>query len=184
MSDDITVLLQRWSAGDEQAMVELTPLVYQELKGISERVFRSENPGHTLQPTALINELYLKLEGADVSWTDRSHFYALSARLMRRILVNHARSKNALKRGSGNDMLTLHEENIDGGSGVDIEILSLDIAMQELAAFDSRKADLLELHFFGGLTHVELAKLLAVAQSTVNRDIRLAKAWLKKRLSQ
>jgi len=183
MNDDITILLRRWSEGDEQAMEALTPLVYQELKAISERIFLSENPGHTLQPTALIGELYLKLGKVEAQFNDRYHFYALSARLMRRILVNHARSKNAAKRGAGNVMVTLHEGDLAGEQGVDTEILSLDLAMSELAAFDSRKADLLELHFFGGLTHIELAKAMDVAPSTVALDMRFAKAWLNKRLS-
>lgn len=184
MSNEITVLLRRWTDGDEQAMAELSPLVYQELKLISERIFRSENPGHTLQATALVSELYLKLESSEIRWSDRNHFYSLSARLMRRILVNHARSKNAAKRGGGYVPVTLHEEGVGSDQGVDMEILSLDLAMSELAGFDARKADLLELHYFGGLTHVELSEVIGVAQSTVDRDLRLAKAWLKNRLSE
>jgi len=183
MSNEITVLLNRWTDGDDQAMGQLTPLMYQELKLISERVFRSENAGHTLQPTALISELYLKLDGSEVRWNDRNHFYALAARLMRRILVNHARAKNAAKRGGGERALTLHEGQVGSDQGTDIEILSLDMAMSELAGFDARKADLLELHYFCGLTHVELAEMFKLSQSTIDRDLRLAKAWLNKHLS-
>lgn len=182
MSEDITLLLNRWSDGDERAMEELTPLVYAELKQLSMRIFRSENPGHTLQPTALVSELYEKLVDTDIRWSDRNHFFALSARIMRRILVSHARVKGAAKRGGEAIAVTLNDEMIDSAGDMDIEIMSLDRAIGELAEMDPRRAEMIELHYFGGLTYAELADVLKVSEATVYRDLRVANAWLRSRI--
>lgn len=181
---DITLLLKNWRAGDEDALQELTPLVYDQLHVLAARLFRGESAGHTLQPTALVNEAVEHLIGADVNWQDRNHFFALSARLMRRILVNHANAKKAAKRGGDALRVTLHEDRHAGSDAVDeVEILALDKALCELDAFDGRKAAIVELHYFGGLTYSELASVMEIAESTVHQDLRIAKAWLRQRIS-
>jgi RNA polymerase sigma factor (TIGR02999 family) len=180
--DDITRLLKDWSGGDGGALDELTPLVYDRLKRLAASAFSGESAGHTLQPTALVSELFEKLIGSDIDWQDRQHFYALSARLMRRILVNHAQSRNARKRGGDLLQVTLQDSATDGSQHDPVEILALDSALAELQAFDERKAAMLELHYFGGLTYSELSATLEVAESTVHQDLRTAKAWLNSRL--
>jgi len=181
---DITRLLKNWREGDDDALQELTPLVYDQLHVLASRLFRGESAGHTLQPTALVNEAVQQLIGANVNWQDRNHFFALSARLMRRILVNHAKSRKAAKRGGDALRVTLHEDKhaaADGGN--ELEILALDKALVELDAFDARKAAIIELHYFGGLTYAELAAVMGIAESTVHQDLRVAKAWLRQRIT-
>lgn len=179
----ITRLLHQWQEGDDEALEQLTPLVYDQLKQLASRIFRTESAGHTLQPTALVNEAFQRLLGADVAWQDRSHFYALSARLMRRILVNHANAKHSGKRGGGAVKVTLQESSADTDADSESEVIALDMALKELSAFDARKAEILELHYFGGLTYTELAGLMQLAESTIHQELRTAKAWLRGRLA-
>ena len=179
MSDQssVTVLLQNWQAGDDKALEELTPVIYQELKRLARSAMRGERNSHTLQATALVNEAYMRLVDANVAWKDRVHFYAVAARMMRRILVDHARARSSAKRGSGRTNLPLEEALVVGVTPND-ELLDLDDALVKLAAFDERKAHLVELIYFGGLTYEEAAEALAVSPVTVHRDLKVAKAWL------
>lgn len=179
----ITRLLHQWRDGDDEALEQLTPLVYKQLKQLAARIFRTESAGHTLQPTALVNEAFQQLLGADVAWQDRTHFFALSARLMRRILVNHANAKRSAKRGGSAVRVTLLDSSARTDADSDSDILALDTALKELGEFDPRKAEVLELHYFGGLTYVELAALMQLAESTIHQDLRTAKAWLRGRLA-
>lgn len=176
----ITRMLAEWRAGDSGALERLTPLVYAELKRLAERIFRGESSGHTLQPTALVNEAFESLVRMDVAWQDRTHFYALAARLMRRILVNHANVRRAAKRGGGAAKVTLDEAAV--APQTDDSILALDEALEELAEFDERKAEIVEMHYFGGLSYEEIAEALDLSRTTVNQDLRTAKAWLRQRL--
>jgi RNA polymerase sigma factor (TIGR02999 family) len=182
-AEPITELLAKWRTGDDAALERLTPLVYAELKRLAERMFRRESAAHTLQPTALVNEAFEALVRMDVPWQDRSHFYALSARLMRRILVNHANARRAEKRGGGDVRVTLNEENGPPVGGPDEEILALDAALTELSLQDARRAQVIELHYFAGLTYPQIASALDLSPSTVHEDLRSAKAWLFRRLA-
>ena len=181
-NQSITQLLHGWRAGDNEALEALTPLIYDQLKQLAARIFRSESAGHTLQPTALVNEAFQQLVSADVDWQNRNHFFALSARLMRRILVNYANSKNTAKRGGDAVRVTFHDARGSSPDENDADILALDTALEELAAFDPRKAEILELHYFAGLTYAELSDVMQLAESTVHQDLRTAKAWLHQRL--
>lgn len=181
-NDNITQLLQRWSNGDESALQAVTPLVYDELHRIARSAFSRERGGHTLQPTALLNEAYAKLIDVNADWQNRAHFFALAARMMRRLLVNHAKAKGAQKRGGDAIRITLQEDRVGAGHS-DEQLLALDGALAELATFDPRAAELLELHYFGGLTYVELALTVKISESTVRRDLRAAKAWIRRKLS-
>ncbi len=175
-------LLHAWRGGDLAAFHELTPRVYDELRRVAENQMRGERPGHTLQATALVNEAFLKLSNIDVPWESRAHFFAMAATLMRRILVDHARTKRRDKRGGGaakvglDDLGTLTDEQPD-------DLLELDRALSELAELDPRKVQVIELHYFGGLTFVETAEALGISDVTVHRDLKLARAWLRNRLS-
>jgi RNA polymerase sigma factor (TIGR02999 family) len=180
----ITELLADWRSGNPAALERLTPLVYAELKRLAERMFRGESAGHTLQPTALVNEAFEALVRMDVPWQDRSHFYALSARLMRRILVNHANSRRAAKRGGGGLRVTLNEETSPEVGGPDEDILALDAALNALARENSRRAQVIELHYFGGLTYPQIGAALSMSESTVHEDLRSAKSWLVERLGE
>ena len=161
----------------------MTPLVYGELRNVAQQVFRRESPGHTLQPTALAHEAYLRLIGVDIDWNNRAHFFALAARMMRRMLVNHAKQRNAHKRGGGVLKVTFNDAVMGADNNAD-EVLELDRALSALAEFDERKARLLELHYFAGLTHEQAAASLGVSEPTSRRDLRLAKAWLRKYLTE
>jgi len=178
----ITELLTRWREGDEIALKQLTPYVYDELRHIAAALFYREAPGHTLQPTALVHEAFINLSSADVSWENRAHFFALAARMMRRILLDHARSRNAQKRG-GAVMLVTFDEDVAGERSLDIRLFDLDKVLGELALQDSRKAELIELRQFGGLQIDEIAEVTGLSVSTVQRDLRFATAWLSKRLA-
>ena len=180
--ENITQLLNRWSAGDDSARDAVAPMIYDELKNIARGVFRGEGGQHTLQPTALVNEAYVKLVGVDVEYQDRSHFYALAARMMRRLLVNHANSRAAKKRGGGALKVTLHEA-LHAEKEAEEDVLALDEALTGLAEMDERKAGILELHYFGGLTQPEIGEVLDISESTVRREFKLARIWLKKLLS-
>lgn len=185
MSDQqsITQLLNRWGSGDKDAEAQLTPLVYDELQRMAKRLFRGEKPSHTLQPTALVHDAFVKLIDVDVTWQDRAHFYSLAARMMRRLLVNHANARNAAKRGGDAIKVTLNE-SVVAGAGADAELLDLEEALQGLAKLDSRKAELIELQYFGGLSFKEMAEVTGLSSSTLDRDLRIARAWLKDRLTK
>ncbi|MBX3695718.1 MAG: sigma-70 family RNA polymerase sigma factor [Steroidobacteraceae bacterium] len=179
--EDITRLLHEWHSGDRDALARLTPVVYAELKRLAERLFRHESPGHTLQPTALVNEAYESLARMDVPWQDRRHFYAIAARLMRRILVNHATARTAAKRGGGARKVTLDEQSAMV-AGPDEQLLALDRALEDMAGFDARKANVVELHYFGGLSYAETAQALDISTTTVHEELRTARAWLQQHL--
>jgi len=180
---EITQLLQAWSAGDRQALEALTPLVYQELHRAAQCYMAKERPDHTLQATALIDEVYLRLVDCDrVSWQDRNHFFAVCARLMRRILTDFARSRQYLKRGAGARPITFDEELYVAAEPA-AELVALDQALHGLAGVDKRKSDVVELRFFGGLSVKETATVLGVSDETVKRDWRLAKLWLLREMS-
>jgi RNA polymerase sigma factor (TIGR02999 family) len=181
-STEITRLLRAWQDGDEGALDELTVSVYDELRRLAGSAFRGERAGHTLQPTALVNEAFVSLVGADISWESRAHFFALSARMMRRILMNHAEARNAQKRGGPVLALTL-DENLVAAPPAEERFTELDEAITSLAAFDQRKADLVELQIFGGLTFEEMAEVTGLSSSTLDRELRTAKAWLKKTIA-
>ena len=181
---DVTRLLHAWAAGDEAALLQLMPLVYDELHRLARRYMAGEQPGQTLQTTALVHEVYLRLvDVKNVNWQDRAHFYALCARLMRRILIDFARSRTYQKRGGGAAHVDL-DEAATVSAVVGDELLAVDHALEQLAALDSRKGQVVELRFFGGLTVEETALALRVSPETVMRDWRLAKAWLTRELSQ
>jgi RNA polymerase sigma-70 factor, ECF subfamily len=179
--DDITGWLRAWSNGDEAALERLTPLVYGELHRRARRLMGRERDGHSLQPTELIHEAYLRLVGSTpVDWHNRSHFYALAARLMRQILVDHARSRGRQKRGGAVLAVTLDEAAICPGESLDLG--RLDDALHALADTDVRKSRVVELRFFGGFSVDEVADILDVSPQTVLRDWRLAKAWLQREM--
>ncbi len=174
-------LLRAWSEGDEGALNALTPVVYHELHRLARRYLRREQSGHSLQTTALVNEAYMRLvDYRRMQWQNRAHFFAVSAQLMRRILVDHARSHN-LKRGAGVAHVSLEEASTVGG-GRDSDLVALDDAMSELAKLDPRKAKVVEMRFFGGLSVEETAEVLKVSPVTVMRDWSTAKAWLYREL--
>jgi len=175
---DITVLLQDWVAGDSASLEKLTPLVYNHLHKIAANVFRSERPDHTLQTTALVHEAFAKLVDVKTDWQDRGHFYALAAKMMRRILVDHAKAKSSAKRGKGRKILPL-EDVIVISPQIGDEIIDLHEALNILAKTDPHKSELLELHYFGGLTYNEMSQALNISTSKLDRDIRFAKAWLR-----
>jgi RNA polymerase sigma-70 factor, ECF subfamily len=183
-SRKVTDLLQAWGNGDESALEHLTPLVYDELHRLARRHMSRESEGHTLQTTALINEVYLRLvDFQGVRWQDRAHFFAVCARLMRRILVDFARSQQSLKRGGNNLKVTL-EENLAFTPNAPTQLLVLEEALNKLSEVDSRKSNIIELRFFGGLTVKETAEVLQVSPDTVMRDWSLARAWLLREMDQ
>jgi RNA polymerase sigma factor (TIGR02999 family) len=181
--ESITQLLTKWSGGDETALEELMPLVYQELRRLAGNYLRRERPGHTLQPTALVNEAYLRLvDQKSARWQNRAQFYGIAAQLMRRILVDHARVKHANKRG-GSDQQRLSITSA-GELAVKphLDLLALHEAMEELAEFDAQQSRVVELKFFGGLSIEEIAEVLGVGHATVERDWKMARAWLRRKL--
>jgi RNA polymerase sigma-70 factor, ECF subfamily len=174
----VTELLEQWSQGDDAALAELTPLVYEELRRLAHRQMGAERPDHTLQTTALVNEAYLRLaDQTNLRWQNRAHFFAVAARAMRQILVSYARSQRAQKRGGGALKMEL-----DAAALVSPEeskqIVDLHEALERLAALDSRKAQVVELKYFGGLNYDEMAEVLKISSITARRDWRFAKAWL------
>lgn len=179
----ITHLLNDWVGGDAKAGDALAPLVYDELHKLAQRLFRSESSAHTLQPTALVHEAYERLVDVDVEWQDRAHFYALAARMMRRLLVDQARSRGAVRRGGDRLRVTLDESHM-AGEDTAAELIDLDEALTELAALDPRKAELVQLQYFGGLNFGEMEAVTGLSSSTIDRDLRMARAWLKDRLSR
>jgi len=178
----VTRLLSKWSQGDESALNELTPLVYQELRRLAHRHMSSERPNHTLQTTALVNEAYLKLaDQTHPNWSNRAHFLAVAARVMRRILVNYALSYNAQKRGGGATKIELDEITL-AAAAQSKEIIDLNEALERLNELEPRKAQVVELKYFGGLHEDEIAEVLKVSAVTVRREWRFAKAWLHNEL--
>jgi len=180
---EITRLLSDWKSGDAAALNRLMPLVYDELHRLARRYMAAEQTGHPLQTTALVHEVYLRLVDANsIDWQDRAHFYAICARLMRRILIDFARSRNYQKRGAQFAHIQL-EDAATVSEAAGSEILAVDEALKQLAEVDSRKSDVVEMRFFGGMTVEETAAALRVSPETVARDWKLAKAWLLRELS-
>src|SRR6184192_2896894 len=174
----VTELLADWSHGDNGALAELTPLVYEELRRLAHHFMVGQRPDHTLQTTALVNEAYMRLaDQTKPSWQNRAHFFAVAARAMRQILVNYARSNRAQKRGGGALKVELNEAALVSPEESK-EIVDLHEALQRLAVLDSRKAQVVELKYFGGLNYDEMAEVLKISPVTVRRDWRFAKAWL------
>lgn len=179
----VTLLLRAWRAGDRGALDELLPLVYGTLRQLAASYLSGERPGHTLRPTELIHEVYLRLGGGQApELTDRVHFFAIAARSMRQVLVDHARKRGAVRRGAGQAPLSLDEAIVAPDRAA--EFIALDEALEHLAKDDERKARIVELHYFGGLTHAEIARLVDLSPATVARDLRFAEAWLRRHLDQ
>ncbi len=181
----VTRLLSAWRSGDAEALQRLTPLVYDEMRHLARRFMRSERAGHTLQATAVVNEAFVRLLDMNVPWQDRAHFFAVAARLMRRILVDHAKARSRMKRGGPATFVSL--DGIEGDPGPassgQIDVLEIDDALEMLAAHDKRLASIVEMHYFGGLTYQEMALALNISAATVHRDMRLAKAWILKQIT-
>lgn len=183
-NSNVTQLLFDWRSGNQDALNQLMPLVYDELRGLAKRYMRREDASHTLQTNALVNEAYLRLVNQqNVDWQNRAHFFAIAAQVMRHLLVDHARSKQYAKRGGGAQQITLDE-----GSAIapeqSVELLALNQALDRLAAIDARKSKIVELRYFGGLTSEETAEVLGVSEITVKREWLKAKAWLFRELNQ
>jgi len=177
-SHQITALLIDWSNGDEIAFKQLMPMVYDELRRMARRHLRREPAGHTIQTTELIHEAYLKFAGREEqNWQNRAHFFGVAAKVMRHILVDHARTKHRSKRGGLAERITLHE-SVTTSANRSEEIVALDDALNQLAALDQRKAQVVEMKFFGGLSVEEMAEVLKVAPITIMREWQKAKAWL------
>ena len=180
---EVTNLLLELKRGNREAEGLLIPLVYRELRRIAARYLRRESPGHSLQATALVHEAYIRLiDIREVDWQSRSHFFAVSATLMRRILVDHARASQARKRGNGWDAVSLNEAILPSPERAP-EILALDEALNKLASFDERQSKIVELRFFAGMSENEAGNVLGISPRTVKRDWRIAKAWLFKELN-
>lgn len=178
---EVTQLLGAWSGGDEEALDRLFPLIYDDLRRVARNRLRGEGPEPTFQATALVNEAYLRLAGMGVEWTGRVHFFAVAASAMRRILVDRARRRHAKKRGAGEKDVSLEEVDVAQQSSE--TLLALDQSLEALAAFDARKARVVELRFFAGLTIDETAEVLSVSHTTVEKDMKLAKAWLARHMA-
>jgi RNA polymerase sigma factor (TIGR02999 family) len=182
---DVSALLHAWSNGDQDALQALTPIVYEELHRLARHYMRRERPGHSLQATALVNEAYMRLaDYTRMQWQDRAHFFAVSAQAMRRILVDHARRHN-VKRGRGVQHVSLEDVAVVAqGEEVETDLVALDEALIGLTRIDPRKAQIVEMRFFGGLTVEEIGGVLKVSPGTVKRDWRAAKAWLYQELTR
>ena len=180
---EVTQLLVAWSDGRRDALDRLVPLLYEDLRRLAAGYMRHESPGHSLQPTALVHEAYVRLiDQRQVHWRNRAHFFGVAAGMMRRILVDHARSRRADKRGGAWDRVTLVEDQVAGG-GQEIDLLALHESLERLAAFDPRQERIVELRYFGGLTIEEAAEVVGISEATVVRDWTIAKAWLRADLS-
>ena len=181
---EVTQLLRAWGDGNQQALEKLIPLVYEQLRHAAHRYMAHERPGHTLQTSALVNEVYLQLvDLREVRWQDRAHFFAICARLMRRTLTDLARSRRTRKRGGGVTQISLDERRI-GSLEPRADLLGLDDALNSLAKLDARKSQTVELRFFGGLSVKETAEVLKVSERTVASDWKLARAWLMREMSK
>ncbi len=181
-SETVAQLLQQWRTGDEGAYARLIPVVYDELRRLARAQLRGERAGHSVQPTLLVHEAYLRLVKADVDWRDRTHFLSVAARVMRRILVERARAKRATKRG-GDEVRVPLSGPIPSPQSSPIDILVLDDAMERLRGLNERQAQIAELCFFGGLTYAEIGETIGISEATVDRDLRHARAWLRRELS-
>ena len=182
-SHQVTQLLIGWREGDRHALDALTPLVYQELRCIARRHLQREKPGHTLQSTALVHEAYLRLIDQNVTWQNRAHFFGMAAQFMRRILVDHARGKQAAKRGGEDALRMTLDEGIAVAEGRDLDLVALDDALTRLAGMDPQQSRIIELRFFAGLSIEETAEVLGISPATVKRDWAMARAWLFRELS-
>ena len=181
---EITKLLAEWREGDQAALDELTPLIYQELRGLAQSYLHRERPGHTLQPTALINEAFLRLVKQDFpEWQNRHHFFGIASQLMRQILVEHARANAAAKRGGGVKELPL-EEALMYSEEKAAELVLLDDALNALAKFDPRKVRIIELRYFGGMSLEDTAAALGLSVATIGHEMRLARAWLRREMEE
>lgn len=180
---NITALLVEWSTGDQNALDELAPLVYDEMRQLAARELRRERPGHTLQCTALVHEAYLKLIDQRVHWQNRDHFFAIAAQIIRRILVSYARTRNSFKRGGGSVKVELDELSVPAAVR-DMDLQALDDALSALAQIDPQQGRIVELRFFGGLSIERTARVLGISTSTVTRDWNLARAWLYRELTR
>ncbi len=179
---NITQVLERWSNGEQSALDELIPLIYKELRRLAGNYIRRERDNHTLQPTALINEVFVRLiDQHDIKWQSRAHFFGISARLMRRILVDHARVHQAAKRGGGHYSLSLNEADRIA-SQPSVNLLTLHLTLQQLEVLDPQQSQIVELRFFGGLTIEETAEVLSVSHATIEREWKMARAWLRHEL--
>lgn len=182
-SPPITDLLRNWRNGDESALGDLTAYIYGDLRRRASVYLRGERPGHTLQTTGLAHEAFIKLVGKkDIDWADRNHFFAIAAQSMRRILVDHARTRHREKRGGAAEDVPLDEAHNVRISSTGVDLVALDEALTELATFDPRQARVVELKYFGGMTLDETADILDVSRETVKRDWQIARAWLRQRL--
>ena len=182
-AQEVTLLLRAWGDGSKEALDRLAPLVYRELHQIAGRLMAGERPNHTLQTTALVNEAYVRLvDVQQVNWQDRAHFFAICARAMRQILVDHARSRGSAKRGGGETAIEL-EEGLAAAASPEAKLLELDEALKRLEALDPRKSQVVEMRYFGGLSVEETAEALKVSTETVRRDWKMAQAWLHRELS-
>jgi RNA polymerase sigma factor (TIGR02999 family) len=183
-SSEVTKLLVRWRGGDREALDALMPLVYKELRRIAQHYLQNERPGHTLQSTALVHEAYVRMIGQDFPhWQNRSHFFAVAAKLMRQILVDHARGRRAAKRGGAVCKLALDEVE-ENPLPINVDVIALDDALKTLAEMDEQQSRVVELKFFGGLSIDDTADVLGVSSSTVKRDWITARAWLYRELNQ
>lgn len=179
---DTTHLLVKWGKGDQHALQELMPLVYDELRRLAAHLLRREQAGHTLQPTALVHEAYLRMvDQTRVDWQSRAHFLALAAQMLRRVLVDHARTKHRVKRGSGRVVLSLKEVP---GPAPNLDVVALDEALSELARIDPQQSRIVELRFFAGVSIEETAASLGISPATVKRDWAVARAWLYRQLTE
>ena len=178
-SSSVTQLLRDWRSGQPDALERLTPLVYDELRRLADRFMKRERPGHTLQATAIVHEAYERLISVEVPWVDRQHFFSIAARLMRRILVDHAKQRAADKRAGNVTVFELQEHDAEIAD-IGFSIVEIDQALNQLAAVDRRLADIVEIHYFAGLSVEETAATLEISVSTLNRELRTAKAWLTK----
>jgi RNA polymerase sigma factor (TIGR02999 family) len=182
--DQITQLLIAWNQGDQSARDELTPLIYDELRRMARGYLRRERPGHTLQPTALVHEAFLRLIGqSQVNWQNRAHFFGAAARLMRQILIDHAETRRATKRGGGAERVSLDDAD-HFTVGPEIDLIALDEALGRLEALDPRQGRIVEMRYFSGLTIEEIAEAIGVSPATVKRDWSMARAWLRRELSR
>ena len=183
-SHELTELLRGWNDGDQKVLERIVELAYPELRKIARRCLRRERPEHTIQATALVHEAYLRLFDIwQVRWQDRGHFFAIIAKVMRRILIEYARAQGCSKRGGGRRRVNLDEALVISAES-DPEIVRLDEALEKLAGFDSRKAQVVEMRYFGGLTSDEVASVLGISRQSVNRDWSLAKAWLVREMTR
>lgn len=179
-TSSVTQLLQDWRSGQSDALERLTPLVYDELHKLARKYMKSERPGHTLQATAIVHEAYVRLIDMDVPWEDRAHFFAVAARLMRRILVDYAKQRRAGKRGAGSLTVFRLEDHDVSSNEPGYDILEIDDALTKLSAVNERLARMIEVHYFAGMNSEETASAFDVSVATLHRELRMAKAWLQK----